>query len=443
MSKEKIAAIKDAGVVGAGGAGFPTHVKVNATVKTVVVNAAECEPLLKVDQQLLTAQTDKFIKGLLAVVEMTGAEEGLVALKGKYKEAIKCLEEKIQGTPIKLHILKDFYPAGDEQVTVYEATKRLVPQGGIPLKVDCVVANVETLINIAESLDGKSVTHTYVTITGEVPNPVTLNLPIGLTVRESLALAGLIDYKGFSVIDGGPMMGKLVKDMEQPITKTTKGLIVLPNDHQLIKRRQLKFETIARKARQSCIQCRQCTDLCPRYMLGHNIEPHKVMRALINLPGQEKALNSVFGCSECGLCEQYVCPMGLSPRTINSMLKQELIKNGIKPGPGPEQQEVHKMRDYRQVPVKRLVSRIGLNKYDKYAPLKEIECKPAKVSLMLKQHVGAPSKPIVKIGEMVQKGQIVATIPDNALGANIHASISGKVTEINDRIIITAVEGSV
>lgn len=442
MSEDLLMKIRDAGVVGAGGAGFPTHVKLSSPAKTIVVNGAECEPLLRVDQQLLAQMAEKVVNGLETVMKLTGASVGIIALKEKYKDAIQSLGKAIVGRPIKIHILGDFYPAGDEHVTVNQATGQLVPQGAIPLKVDCVVTNVETLVNIAEAIDGKPVTDTYLTVTGEIPQPITLKLPIGTTIAEVFRIAGLTDFKDMMVIEGGPMMGKVVEDLSQPITKTTKGLIILPKDHPLIKRRMLSFEKIVRQSKAACIQCRYCTDLCPRFLLGHKIEPHKIMRALQHLEGQEEMLKMALTCSECGVCEQYACPMGLSPRRINAMIKQGLSQKGIKPDSAPENQQKHSLREHRQIPIKRLITRLGLTKYDRSAPLTKLEYSVKYVRIKLRQHVGAPSKSLVQVGQRVEKGDLIAQIPEKSLGANIHASISGVISEVSDSIAITSVEGS-
>lgn len=442
MDKELLRKITDAGVVGAGGAGFPTHIKVSSPASTVIVNGAECEPLLRVDQLLMAQMAEKVVRGLETVMGLTGATEGIIALKGKYKDAIQNLEKLITGKPIKIHILGDFYPAGDEHITVHQATGKLVPQGGIPLKVDCIVTNVETLVNIAQALEGKPVTDTYLTITGEVPKPITLKLPIGTIIAEVFRIAGLTDFKDMKVIEGGPMMGKLIEDFSQPITKTTKGLIILPEDHPLIKRRTVSFDKIIRQSKAACIQCRFCTDLCPRFLLGHKLEPHKIMRSLKHIKGQEEMIKMVFACSECGVCEQYACPMGLSPRRVNATLKQELLKNGIKPDCAPQEQEEHLLQGQRQIPVKRLISRLGLTKYDRSAPLTDQEYSVKHVEIKLRQHVGASSKPIVEVGQRVEKGDLIAVIPEKSLGANIHASISGVISQVSDSIAITSVEGS-
>lgn len=440
MRDSIIVKIREAGVVGAGGAGFPTHVKVAANADTVIVNGAECEPLLRVDQQLMEMSATKVVKGLAAVIEATGAAEGVIALKGKHHAAIAALGAAI-GKNMRLSILGDFYPAGDEHVLVHEAVGRLVPQGAIPISVGCVVTNVETLINVADALEGAAVTHSYVTVAGEIAQPVTLRLPIGTAVADALALAGVERLDGLRVLDGGPMMGRLVGDLRQPITKTTKGLIVLPERHQLIVKRTLPVEILLKRAHAACMQCRYCTDLCPRYLLGHRLEPHKIMRGIKHIHGQESLLKMALACSECGVCEQYACSIGLSPRTINAALKQALAKQGLKADPPAADQRCDRMQAERKIPVKRLIARTGLGGYDRPAPIDERAVSVKQVELLLKQHVGAPSLPVVEAGQTVRQGDLVARIPDGGLGANIHASIAGVVTVVADRIVITAPEG--
>jgi len=438
MREQIIKQIKDAGVVGAGGAGFPTHVKVNAHAEHVIVNGAECEPLLRVDQQLMATMAERMVKGLEAVMQSVGASLGTIALKGKYHDAINALEKSIVGKPIKLFILGDFYPAGDEHVTVYEVTGKIIPEGSIPLKVGCVVNNVETLINVADALDGCPVTDTYLTITGEVPKPITLKLPIGTSIAEALALAGQTNMQGKLLVEGGPMMGKVVEDFSQPITKTTKGLIVLSVNHPMIQTRNMSLMHIIRQSKAGCIQCMRCTDLCPRHMLGHNLSPHRIMRGLNYMEGDQEVMKMAFSCTECGACE-YACNMMLlSPRRVNALLKQELGKKGIKASSPVKQEVVAPSRDFMKIPVKRLISFLGLAPYNVAAPLVELDYASQRVSIPLKQHIGAPALPVVTVGQRVERGDLIGAVPEGAMGANVHASISGTVREISSNIVIEA-----
>lgn len=443
MSKQLLDRIKAAGVVGAGGAGFPTHQKLAAKADTIVVNGAECEPLLRVDQQIMATMSDQVVQGLAAAMALTQAKQGIIALKAKYKTAIAALNSAIGNHAIRLHILDDFYPAGDEHVTVFEATERLIMQGGLPLQTGCIVINAETLINITAALANQPVTTTYLTITGQLPKPLTVCLPIGTAVSDALQLAGCSSMTGLAVIEGGPMMGKLLNCYDDPITKTTKGLIVLPENHPAIQKRRLPIAAIVKQAKSCCIRCARCTDLCPRYLLGHRLEPHKIMMAAAFGTMATENVKMALSCSECGLCEQYACIMGLSPRKLNASIKQQLRTHKLKPPEPYGVQTSHSLRPYRRVPVKRLVARLGLSHYDVPAPLFKLDFTPDIVTLKLQQHVGAPSQPVIEQGQFVERGQLVAAIPAKALGANIHASIAGIVTEItaNHITISAAAEG--
>lgn len=440
MREDLIKIIKEAGIVGAGGAGFPTHVKVAGRAEYVIVNGAECEPLLRVDQLLAEMLAEKVVQGLNAVVEASGAVQGIIALKAKYKKAVAALERYVDGQKIRVHQLEDFYPAGDEQVLVAEVVNRIVPEANIPLKVGCVVSNVETFINIAHALEGSPVTETYLTVGGDVPTPLTVKLPVGTSVQEAIALAGRSDFTGRVVLEGGPLMGKVVENISRPITKTTKGLIVLPEDHPAVVNKIMSKEQIVKRARASCIQCRYCTDLCPRHLLGHRLEPHKIMRSLQFMQNVPAVMRMAYNCVECGVCEKYACLMELSPRRVNMQLKQELRKSGVNPLSPVESSFADSQREYRKVPVKRLIARLGLSGFDQPAPWTEITYQPGKVKIPLSQHIGAPGIPVVKKGQRVQKGQLIAQTAPEALGANIHASIEGTVTEISSHIIIEAPE---
>lgn len=439
MDKSLVETVKEAGVVGAGGAGFPTHVKINAQVEYIVVNAAECEPLLRVDQQLMAVRGEEMIHGLRAVMEATGAAKALIGLKEKYGPAISFLQERLKREPqIEMYILKDFYPAGDEQVMVYETTGRIVPEGGIPLNVGVVVVNVETLINIHNALEGYPVTDKYVTVTGWVLKPITVKVPLGITLQEVLDLSGGALGSNFTVINGGPLMGAVVKNLQDPVTKTTKGLVVLPENHPLITKKNKDLNVILKQARSACCNCMQCTEMCPRYLLGHNLKPSQLMQTVSYGPYLGEQMSQAFLCSECGVCDLYQCPMGLSPRRVNSFLKQELAKAGIKPKANNKPQEVRGMREFRRIPSKRVIARLDLTAYDSPAPLSEEPYAASKVVLPLRQHIGAPAKPCVSVGSRVEKGDLVANIPENALGANLHASISGRIEAIEPAIIIQA-----
>lgn len=433
MSQDYIQKIKDAGIVGAGGAGFPTHVKLNCKSEVVIINGAECEPLLRVDQQLMEFYGEDVIAGLKIAMSLTGATKGVIGLKGKYKNAIAKLEELVKGeSSIELKIIKDFYPAGDEQQLVYEITKKVVPLMGLPLDVGAVVINVATAINIARDCP---VTERVITVAGAVEKPQTLIAPIGTPFSELIkACGGPADLINYSLNVGGPMMGFIEEDWNAPITKITGGIIILPKSHSLIVKKTRKTETDLKLTKAICCQCSYCTDMCPRYILGLNTEPHKVMRGLANEdPGALGSISSVVSCCDCRLCSLYACPMDLDPGKITNLVKQSLLKKGVKTQKIVPY-EVDPLRESKKVPTKRLIARIDLSDYDVAAPLNQNIFATKIVKIMLKQHIGVSATPLVKVGDIVSKGILIASC-NEALGANIHASISGNVTDVTNKYI--------
>lgn len=424
--------VEVAGVVGAGGAGFPTAAKLKGQADTLIINGAECEPLLNVDQMLMIHYTDILTQTLATLLQLTGAGQGIIAVKGKHKEAVQALTEAISSKEnIKLFELADKYPVGDEQLLVKNVTGRAIAPGGLPVQVGVIVLNVETLYNIAKALDGKTVTHKFVTIAGEVKQPVTVRAPLGISVGELLSLAGGPKIKEYLLIEGGPCMGKPIT-VGKPVTKTTKGLIVLPLGHPLAKDRSLKKNL--NLALSVCSQCRQCTDLCPRHLLGHPLEPHRIMRAVVYNIADPIALPQALLCSECGVCDLYACPFGLSPRRINQFLKAELKKKKVHPK--WKTAAIPAWYEGRQIPVSRLLGRMGIRQYYKEAEWLNTEVEAKKVSLPLQQHIGEPAIPIVQTGQKIKEGELIAKIPAGKLGANLHASITGTIIEVNGKVII-------
>lgn len=439
---ELVAKVFQAGVVGAGGAGFPTHFKIKNRAEIVIANGAECEPLLQVDQQLLVRERRTVLRALQAVKEAVGATEAYLALKPKYKEAISALEAVLPGYPgLTMKLLPDVYPAGDEQVLVYEVTGRVVPPGGIPLQAGVVVLNIETLVNVYAAMHDEPVTAKYVTVAGAVARPITVQVPVGTPVKEVLDLAGGPQVEDFLVLDGGPMMGKPIAPEHDVVTKTTKGLLVLPASHPLAAKKQLTLARALGRTMAACCQCRECTDLCPRYLLGHPLEPHRTMRAVAyGLTGDSRGITGAMLCSECGLCELFACTLELSPRQVNIAIKKELRRQGYRPGRQGEQPTVNPWRAGRQVPTGRLVTRLGLGTYNRQAPLTLELYRPRLVRLPLQQGAGVAATPLVKIGDRVARGQLIAAVPEEQIGANLHASINGTVQAVGEAIIIRAGE---
>lgn len=428
-----------AGVVGAGGAGFPTWKKIDARVETVIVNGAECEPLLRNDQQVMKLKSREIIRGLELVMKTTGAKRGIIALKKKYTAAINNFQKEIKGKPgLSLHYLESVYPAGDEFVLVYETTGKVVPAGAIPLQVGVLVSNVETFYNIFRAERGQPVISRYLTVTGAVREPKTLKLPVGTPFRMAIELAGGASLKNWVIIAGGPMMGEVTADPESPVTKTTSSIIVLSPEHPVVTRKTRSLEFDLSTTRAICCQCVYCTLVCPRALIGHNFKPHLVMRQLgLGLPFPcSPGLSSAPFCSACDLCGAYGCPMNLPIGRLNKQIAGEMKNWNWETLPQPEIYTPSPMRESSLIPVSRLTTRLQLEDYDRPAPFDDQKVKVTRVKIPLQQHIGRPASPVVNKNQKVKRGQVIGKIPRGTVGALVHASISGIVKEANQNFVV-------
>ena len=431
VSLERIAEL---GIVGAGGGGFPTAAKLATRVSTVIVNGAECEPLLHKDKELLHHLAEPMLRGLSAAMALVGAHVGIIGIKEKYTDVMAGLEPMLP-SGVRILSLRDSYPAGDEFLLVYDAVGRIIPPGGLPKDVDTAVANVETLVNIG--LDGP-VTHKYLTIAGAIAAPVTLRVPIGMSIDEVIARAGGATVADFDVLMGGVMMGRLADGLDEPVTKTLGGLVVLPTSHPLVGRYRATPRQIARIGRSACDQCRFCTDLCPRYLIGHPIEPHRAMQSLGFSSSPASMVAGTLYCCECNLCSLYSCPENLDPKNVCTASKPVAREMGLVWSGTAESVEPHPLAADRRVPMRRLISRLGLTDFHNVGPLEDLGVTPRRVVLPLKQHAGAPALPAVRPGDRVSMGDLVAAPASGALGARIHASIAGVVRSVDAAVVIEA-----
>lgn len=435
--KELSNLLQQSGVVGAGGAGFPTYAKLDERAETIILNCAECEPLLRLHRQLLEKHAREIVETFHMIGKTVGAKDIVIGIKKAYKKTIEALNECIGDYDgVRLGLLDEVYPAGDEVILIYEVTGKVVRPGGLPIESGVAVFNVETIYNAYRALKRNTpVVDKLVSVVAEVNNPVTVRVPLGCTIEEVVAMAGGVTTKNAVYFVGGPMMGNIGSG-SQPVTKTTNAVLVLPEDHYIINKKKSKVSIDMKRAAASCCQCTMCTDMCPRNRLGHPIEPHKFMRAATCKDIQDPNIfvNTLF-CSSCGLCELYSCFQNLSPRSLMAEYKAGLRAAGMRPPQGVIPKPVGPEREYRKVPMERLMARLDLTKYDKEAPLNDDVVDMKKVRIMLSQHIGAPAKAVVSVGDVVERGQMIAE-PSNGLSVAIHASISGKVTEVSDKYVV-------
>ncbi|MGL5435581.1 MAG: 4Fe-4S dicluster domain-containing protein [Lachnospiraceae bacterium] len=442
--------IKEAGIVGCGGAGFPAHIKLNCKVEYLIVNAAECEPLLRTDRWLMIHKAPEIIAAIDMVAGLVQANHVCIALKETYHQEIAALEAAIssQGSKTSIYRMKNFYPAGDEQIMVCDITRRTVPPSGIPLDVGAVVSNTATIFAIYEASQGEPLIYKYLTVTGAVHSPCIVHAPVGTSFQDCLAAAGGSTESKYHIISGGPMMGKCSTMNEAEVisvTKTTSGFIVLPDQTPLVQTHSIPVSVSIKRAKMCCIQCSYCTQMCPRYLTGHPLQPHLIMRKLSYALKPEdiltdEAVCQAMTCSECGVCETYACPMGLNPRQVNIYLKQLLRQREYR-YPKPSGSLTPRVeREYRRVSSRRLAARLGVDRYYDLNITSCITLNPTQVTIPLKQHIGAPAIPTVECGAGVTQGQLIGRIEEGMMGAHVHASIRGTIIHISDTDITIRAE---
>jgi Na+-translocating ferredoxin:NAD+ oxidoreductase RnfC subunit len=427
--------LREMGVVGAGGAGFPAYVKAQSQVEFMIANGAECEPLIHKDAELMKHFPEGILAGMTRMMDLTGAKTGKFGIKSKNAESLEALQRSLKDPRIEFVMLGDFYPSGDEYELVYTATGRLIPAAGIPLQVGCVVNNVETLYNVHLAEQGLPVTQKFLSVCGAVKEPKSLWAPVGTSFRDLIAMAGGATVADFGIFISGLMMGTLTFDLDDVVTKTTGGLILLPTDHYLMTRKTRTQQEMNQIGKSACDQCSYCTEFCPRYLLGYEVMPHKVMRSLgFTMTGGEIWNQWSELCCSCGLCTLYACPEDLYPKEACDDGKRDRRAAGLK-FVQQKPVQVHPMKEYRRVPLSQLRRRLHVEEYEGETPYMAQEVRPSAVRIKMRQHTGQAAEPVVEQGKKVKKGQTVGRVESNKLGADVHASIDGKVRAVTPEFV--------
>ena len=436
--------MKEAGIVGAGGAGFPSYAKLADGAQVLVVNGAECEPLLYTDYILLKREMATVLSGISAVLEYAKIPYALLCVKEHTAKRLKMEDGKKLAQNIILKTLPDVYPMGDEISLIYQATGRVVKPGNLPITAGVVVFNVETLYNVALAKKfSTKLTMKWLTIGGNVEKPIVLRVPVGTLVSELFEKNSITVPEDHVLLDGGPSMGKVIDPETAVITKTTKGLLILPNNIEAVQSKFLDGAKSIARAETACCQCTRCTDLCPRHLLGYPLEPHLMVRtaksAVTAMP--EMVLSATLCCG-CGICESLACCQGISPKAVINEYKALLSKNKMR-YVGKEEVEVAPEREWRMVPSEKWAQTLGVEKFDSLPEYKGEDIDYARVEVLLRQHIGAPSVPIVQDGDKVERGDKIAESGDG-LSLPLYAPISGYVTLQNgEKIIIDKVNNNV
>lgn len=291
--------VRKSGLVGLGGAGFPTSVKFSiqkGEVDTLIANGAECEPYITSDDYTMNYQQENILDGMVETMKWLGISNGIIAIENNKLNTVESLNQKINSQPLKyknitIVVMDSVYPKGMEKITIYNATGRIVPMGKLPKDVGCLVQNVNTLAELGRYLrTGMPLVDRIVTIDGEaIENTQNIRVPIGTVIAD------LFDYTGLKqepslVIMGGPMMGVPLSTTESPVIKQNNAILAMVE-----KEYQLADET-------SCIRCSRCIDVCPM-----SLQPTTIVKA-IQADNFEKAFEyDINNCMECGSCG-YACP---------------------------------------------------------------------------------------------------------------------------------------
>ena len=295
--KEILSIIKESGITGMGGAGFPTHVKLSPppekTIDTVIINGAECEPYLTSDHRIMLEMPEKVVFGLKAIMKALGVDNGFIGVEDNKMNAVEALRKVVKPEDnIKVVTFKTKYPQGDEKRIISAVTGRTVPSGALPMEVGCVVNNVSTAKAIADAIqEGKPLYERIVTITGKgIKEPRNLIAKIGTPFQELIDQCGGFEGKPGKILMGGPMMGLAQFSTEVPVIKGSGGILIIPEE-------DAKAAPVL-----PCIKCGKCLEVCPVFLEPLYISAYALKG---NFEGAERY--NAIDCVECGACS-YICP---------------------------------------------------------------------------------------------------------------------------------------
>lgn len=320
---ELCAAVRESGLVGLGGAGFPTHVKLNIPedkeIDTLIINAAECEPYITVDYRECIENAENVLKGVEILKKILGFKQVVIAIEDNKPKVFDIMKEiadrdNDKDDAIKLMTLRSRYPQGAEKMMVLSATGRKVPPGKLPADVGCVVMNVASVAFVARYLEtGKPLVSRSVTVDGgAIKEPKNLRVPIGTNIQDIIDYCGGFKSEPRKIISGGPMMGLAVCGTNAPICKQNNAILALDDRKDLIKKER------------DCIRCGRCVDVCPMSLMPTLIERYARVK-------DAEKLNSIGinVCMECGSCA-YSCPSGRPLVQYMRLAKQVLREESAK-----------------------------------------------------------------------------------------------------------------
>lgn len=432
--------LREAGIVGAGGAGFPSYAKLAEGADTLIVNGSECEPLLHTDYEIIKQHISEVVAGAEMIAKSLGIGRVIFAVKEHTSHGLGLAKDQVLGELTRVFLLPNMYPMGDEITLIYEATGRLVPPSSLPISVGVIVFNTETVYNLYRAATlGEPVTEKWLTVAGDISDnrAYVVKVPVGMRVSELLEALRVPVPATHRLLVGGPSMGRVASPATEVVTKTTKGLLILPADIPAVATKIAPVEVQTRRASSACCQCTRCTDLCPRGLLGYPLEPHRMVRAATSVEELDPAsFTAASLCCGCGICEIAACCQEISPRAVIYEMKRKLAERRLRFTPAAgETFEVDPTRPYRQMPIPRWKRLLGVTPFDRKQNYTEGLPAPRAVEILMSQHIGAPSLPTVKVGETVTRGQRIAEAAEG-LSVPQFASIDGLVTFVDAKKIV-------
>ena len=432
--------MQSAGIIGAGGAGFPSYAKLAEGADLLVINCAECEPLIYTEYMLMREEMTKIAEGARLVMSHLGVTHTYISLKEYRGKILGYTDGQLLADGVSIKLMPNIYPIGDEINLIYQTTGRLIKPGNLPISAGVIVFNGETIYNIYNAVtNGAPVTEKWVTVAGNIPERRVVKVPVGMRVTELFRVLGIKMAQNEVLFDGGPSMGKIENPENSIITKTTNALLIIPDTAPAVTRKKVNLEDMLRRAASCCCACTRCTEMCPRHLLGYPLEPHKMIRAAMTNVAKDspELVKTATLCCSCGICAE-VCCQDISPKDVIAHLKGILAKEKIRYTAGNEEYKVSSDREYRMIPSHRWESLLGVKKYEVIPELVENRIPAKKVEIRMTGHIGAPSVPVVSVGDIVKVGQLIANAAEG-LSIPQHASIDGKVTFVsNEKIIIEA-----
>ena len=431
--------LKDNGVVGAGGAGFPSYCKLAEGADTLLINAVECEPLLYTSYTLMQERIRDIVVGMRAVMEYGKIARGLLAVKDYRAKKLGYSDGQELAPGVFIKYIPNVYPMGDEINLIYTATGRVVPPGQLPITRGVIVFNTETIYNIGLVVQfNQPVTKTYLTISGDTPKAYCVKVPVGMKIAEVLKIMGVTVPDTHVVIDGGPSMGTVVNLSTDVVKKPCSGLLILPKTIPAVANKLRTKEDNFRRAASVCCQCNRCTDLCPRHLLGYPLEPHKMVRSTLSAAmADPELIKTATMCCGCDICSTLACCQEISPMQIIKEYKGILAKSRMKYVADPSEQFTPSPdRESRMVSAGKWKEMLGVAKYDKFPPIYvEEKLKATEVYVPMSQHIGAPAIPIVAVGDLVEENQMIAKAAEG-LSVPHFAPITGRVTYVDAKTIV-------